>query len=199
MVLSKPATETVTIHGLAQDILTLFPRPTDRPIDHNAARPFQVTWGYNMNSPSGKRDCCATALLCLLLILCAVTISGLTSSMQLIYVEADLCHTRDTTLASNQEHMRNVSKYDLLCSREFVRVYAPYVPVGSITKKDNLFVFFVFLSVFFFLFLILNSFIFFAILFLHCFRITAVGSIHTEEKRSILLNFLNTVVICPYE
>lgn len=38
-------------------------------------------------------------------------VSGLTSSMQLIYVKADLCKTRDSTLGANLNLMRNITKY----------------------------------------------------------------------------------------
>lgn len=37
-------------------------------------------------------------------------VSGLTSSMQLIYVQADLCDTRDSKLADNMDLMRNITK-----------------------------------------------------------------------------------------
>lgn len=34
-----------------------------------------VTWGYDLGTPSGRRDNCATALLSLLLVITAVTVS----------------------------------------------------------------------------------------------------------------------------
>lgn len=37
-------------------------------------------------------------------------VSGLTSSMQLIYVQADLCKTRDSTLSANLVLMHNITK-----------------------------------------------------------------------------------------
>lgn len=42
---------------------------------------------------------------------CLVQVSGLTSSMQLIYVQADLCKTRDSTLGTNLNLMRKITKY----------------------------------------------------------------------------------------
>eukprot|EP00903_Cladosiphon_okamuranus_P020047 g18414.t1 len=71
-----------------------------------------VTWGYDLKTPSGRRDNCATALLSLLLIVTAVTVSGLTNSMQLIYIQADLCDTREGKLAANMDYMRNITNYD---------------------------------------------------------------------------------------
>lgn len=35
-----------------------------------------VTWGYDLGTPSGRRDNCATALLSLLLVITAVTVSA---------------------------------------------------------------------------------------------------------------------------
>lgn len=69
-----------------------------------------VTWGYDMNTSSGVRDYCATGLLFFLLVLCAITVSGLTNSMQLVYFRADLCKARDVTLADNMALMRNITK-----------------------------------------------------------------------------------------
>lgn len=69
-----------------------------------------VKWGYDLSTSSGKRDCCATGMLATLLVLCAVTISGLTDAMQLIYLKADLCKTRDSTLGSNLNRMRDITK-----------------------------------------------------------------------------------------
>lgn len=37
-------------------------------------------------------------------------VSGLTDSMQLIYVQADLCKTRDSKLTDNMELMRDITK-----------------------------------------------------------------------------------------
>lgn len=36
-----------------------------------------VTWGYDLGTPSGRRDNCATALLSLLLVITAVTVRSL--------------------------------------------------------------------------------------------------------------------------
>lgn len=68
-------------------------------------------WGYDLKTERGKRDWCATCMLCALLVLCAITVSGLTSSVQLIYVQADVCETREATLAANQALMRNITKW----------------------------------------------------------------------------------------
>ncbi|CAM9499525.1 unnamed protein product [Scytosiphon promiscuus] len=70
-----------------------------------------VTWGYDLGTASGRRDNCATVLLSLLLVVIAITVSGLTSSMRLIYVQADLCETRDSTLSANLILMRNITNY----------------------------------------------------------------------------------------
>ena len=69
-----------------------------------------VAWGYNLGTPSGKRDCCATVFLFFLLVVCAVTVSGFTNSMQLIYVNADVCKTSESTLLANTALMRNITK-----------------------------------------------------------------------------------------
>lgn len=37
-------------------------------------------------------------------------VSGLTDSLQLIHLEADLCKTRDSALAANLNLMRNITK-----------------------------------------------------------------------------------------
>ncbi|CAM9625550.1 unnamed protein product [Ectocarpus sp. 6 AP-2014] len=57
------------------------------------------------------RDYCATGVLAVLLVITAVTVSGLTSAVQLIYVQPDLCETRDSSLVANMELMRNITNY----------------------------------------------------------------------------------------
>lgn len=54
-----------------------------------------VTWGYDLTTPSGRRDNCATALLSLLLVITAVTVSVFIGGKQEINVE--IC-TRETGL-----------------------------------------------------------------------------------------------------
>ena len=69
-----------------------------------------VAWGYDLDTPGGRRDCCATVLLCFLLVVCALTVNGLISSMQLIYVRADQCETRESALLANTGLMRDITK-----------------------------------------------------------------------------------------
>lgn len=69
-----------------------------------------VSWGYDRNTKSGVRDWWATGLLCFFLVVCAFTVGGLTDTMQLVNIRADLCKARDGTLASNMALMRNITK-----------------------------------------------------------------------------------------
>lgn len=70
-----------------------------------------VNWGYDWQTNSGRRDHCATALLTFVLVVCAITVSGFTSSLRLIYVKADLCKGREETLGTNLALMRNITRY----------------------------------------------------------------------------------------
>lgn len=70
-----------------------------------------ISWGYNSDTPSGRRDILATTMLCVLLVSTAFAINGFTSAMELVNVQTELCDAQDAKLADNRALMHNVTNY----------------------------------------------------------------------------------------
>lgn len=81
-----------------------------------------ISWGYNRDTASGKRDILATTMLCVLLISTAFAINGFTSALQLVSVQTELCDTQETKLADNRARMHNVTNYDAVFNATSYRV-----------------------------------------------------------------------------
>lgn len=69
-----------------------------------------VAWGYDVGTPGGKRDYLATGLLCVLLVVCAITVSGFSNPFQIIYVRGDQCENKESKLVTNAALMQNITK-----------------------------------------------------------------------------------------
>lgn len=70
-----------------------------------------LSWGYDIDTASGRRDIVATTMLCVLLVSTAFAVNGFTSAMQLVNVETELCDAQDIKLADNRARMHNVTNY----------------------------------------------------------------------------------------
>lgn len=81
-----------------------------------------LSWGYNRDTPSGKRDILATTMLCLLLIATAFAINGFTSALELVNVQTELCDTQEAKLADNRARMHNVTNYEAAFNATSYRV-----------------------------------------------------------------------------
>lgn len=81
-----------------------------------------LSWGYNSETPSGRRDILATALLCVLLVSTAFAVNGFTSAMQLVNVQTELCDTQASKLADNRARMHNVTNYEAAFNATSYRV-----------------------------------------------------------------------------
>lgn len=71
-----------------------------------------LSWGYNRDTPSGKRDILATTMLCVLLVATAFAVNGFTSAVQLVNVQTELCDAQESKLADNRARMHNVTNYE---------------------------------------------------------------------------------------
>ena len=71
-----------------------------------------LSWGYNRDTSSGKRDILATTMLCVLLVATAFAVNGFTSAVQLVNVQTELCDAQEAKLAENRARMHNVTNYE---------------------------------------------------------------------------------------
>lgn len=81
-----------------------------------------ISWGYNTDTPSGRRDILATTMLCFLLVATAFAVNGFTSAMQLVNVQTELCDTQAAKLVDNRDRMHNATNYEAAFSATSCRV-----------------------------------------------------------------------------
>ena len=81
-----------------------------------------LSWGYNSDTPSGKRDILATTMLCILLVSTAFAVNGFTSAMQLVNVQTELCDSQASKLEDNRARMHNVTNYEAAMNATSYRV-----------------------------------------------------------------------------
>lgn len=81
-----------------------------------------LSWGYDIDTPSGRRDILATTLLCVLLVSTAFAVNGFTSAMQLVNVQTQLCDAQASKLADNRARMHNVTNYEAAFNATTYRV-----------------------------------------------------------------------------
>ena len=81
-----------------------------------------LSWGYNRDTPSGRRDILATTMLCLLLVATAFAVNGFTSAVQLVNVQTELCDAQEAKLADNRARMRNATNYEAALNATSTRV-----------------------------------------------------------------------------
>lgn len=96
-----------------------------------------ISWGYDSETPSGRRDIIATTLLCVLLVSTAFAVNGFTSAMQLVNVQTELCDTQASKLADNRAKMHNVTNYEAAFNATSYRVNLANDAFGSANYTYN--------------------------------------------------------------